>query len=368
MGACQQPKAVKQLHTSSHMLKHILEEHGEDEIDNVEFGAKVIRYTRNAFERQVIESVIIQEERGHHILNSKSEYNRCSLPRLTAKLGERDWKKRDKEGEEEKEKEKQLEKRIIEMRKKRNNPRRDDPSQKDQPSQKRRKLGENEWKSVMQEKEPAEKRKQEEKENKENNEKPKAKKRKVTILDYIRESEEKEEEAKEDQDSNIRYGSYETGEMMEEDFWDKYLAKRSSEMEAAEEERRKRLEKAKRQERSWELMRVIRDYIEEVKANSWFRNKEIRRVRERAESEKRERLERASMKKEELGKRIEVQKRQQNLIEMMKKLPSKEQEAIEIEERKMKRLELQEIKENLWRKWRGKKDTRDSKVENEDEI
>ena len=155
---------------------------------------------------------------------------------------------------------------------------------------------------------------------------------------------------------------------MDEDFWDKYLAKRSSEMEAAEEERRKRLEKAKRQERSWELMRVIRDYIEEVKANSWFRNKEIRRVREKAESEKRERLERASKKKEELGKRIEVKKRQQNLIEMMKKLPSKEQEAIEIEERKMKRLELQEIKENLWRKWRGKKDTRDSKVENEDEI
>ena len=33
---------------------------------------------------------------------------------------------------------------------------------------------------------------------------------------------------------------------------------------------------------------------------------------------------------------------------MMKKLPAKEQEAIEIEERKMKRLELQEIKENLW--------------------
>ena len=51
--------SLKQLHTSSQMLKHIVEEHGEDEIDNVEFGAKVVRYTRNAFERQVIESVII---------------------------------------------------------------------------------------------------------------------------------------------------------------------------------------------------------------------------------------------------------------------------------------------------------------------
>ena len=68
--------------------------------------AKVVRYSRNVFEKQVIESVIIQEERGHHILNSKSEYNRCSLPRLSAKLGERDWKTREKEGEDEKEKEK----------------------------------------------------------------------------------------------------------------------------------------------------------------------------------------------------------------------------------------------------------------------
>ena len=72
--------SMEQLHTSSHMLKHVLEVHGEEEYNKVEFGAKVVRYERSAFNRQVTESVIIQEERSHHILNSKSEYNRCSLP------------------------------------------------------------------------------------------------------------------------------------------------------------------------------------------------------------------------------------------------------------------------------------------------
>ena len=105
---------MEQLQTSSHMLKHALEHHG-DEVDmrKIEWGVKVLRFTRSAFERQVIESVLIQENRFHYILNSKSEYNRCSLPRLTAKLGEREWKKKAKEERLEKEKELELEKRII---------------------------------------------------------------------------------------------------------------------------------------------------------------------------------------------------------------------------------------------------------------
>ena len=74
-------------------------------MENIEFGAKVLKFARSVFERQVMESVLIQEEREqHHILNSKLEYNRCSFPRLIAKLGENEWKKKEKEGEEEKEK------------------------------------------------------------------------------------------------------------------------------------------------------------------------------------------------------------------------------------------------------------------------
>ena len=90
--------SMEQLHTNSHMLKHALEKQGEEEdLGKIQFGVKVVRYTRSSFVRQVTESVIIQEERNHNILNSKSEYNRCSLPRLTANLGDREWKKRAKE-------------------------------------------------------------------------------------------------------------------------------------------------------------------------------------------------------------------------------------------------------------------------------
>ena len=59
---------------------------------------RVIKSTRTAFERQIMESVMIQKERHHQIMNNKAEYNRCALPRLTAKLGEKDlekWRKND---------------------------------------------------------------------------------------------------------------------------------------------------------------------------------------------------------------------------------------------------------------------------------
>ena len=115
-----------------------------------------------------MESVIIQEERHHHILNSKSEYNRCSLPRLTAKLGEKEWKRMEKDKETELEKEKRLERRILEMRKTRNNMRRGEANASEQPAEKRRKTGEKEWKSVRQKGEVKEKRKGEETESDDN--------------------------------------------------------------------------------------------------------------------------------------------------------------------------------------------------------
>ena len=55
---------------------------------------RILKSTKSAFNRQIAESVIIQQKRkGNTILNAKSEYNRCALPWLTAKLGERDLEK-----------------------------------------------------------------------------------------------------------------------------------------------------------------------------------------------------------------------------------------------------------------------------------
>ena len=59
--------------------------------------------------------------------------------------------------------------------------------------------------------------------------------------------------------------------------------------------------------------------------------------------------------------------KQQRLTEMMKRLPEKEKESIEIEERRMQRLELQEIKHNLWRKWRGKQKREEETVKEKNE-
>ena len=83
---------VDQLKTSSHMLRHMLEMHPGEERYQVEFGIKVLRFTRSSFERQVLESVIIQGKRDHHILNSRAEFNRCAIPRLVTKLGEKELK------------------------------------------------------------------------------------------------------------------------------------------------------------------------------------------------------------------------------------------------------------------------------------
>jgi hypothetical protein len=78
--------------TSSHMLRHLLDVHEEEEEGwkDINFGMRIIKNTRSAFERQILESVVIQKSRSHHIMNNKAEYNRCALPRLTAKLGEKD--------------------------------------------------------------------------------------------------------------------------------------------------------------------------------------------------------------------------------------------------------------------------------------
>ena len=72
-----------------------------------------MKSTRTAFERQILESVIILKERKHnYIMNAKAEYNRCALPRLTAKLGERDLEKWREEDKREMEKEATIEEKI----------------------------------------------------------------------------------------------------------------------------------------------------------------------------------------------------------------------------------------------------------------
>ena len=84
------------------MLRHLLAEHEEEEEnwDNIEFGMKILKRTMTVFERQILENVMIQKSRENYIMNNMAEYNRFALPRLTAKLGEKDlerWRTEDRE-------------------------------------------------------------------------------------------------------------------------------------------------------------------------------------------------------------------------------------------------------------------------------
>ena len=96
-------KDLEDLKKDSHMLKHYFNNHEGENIAEMEFGMRILKAHKTAFNRQISESVEIQNQKqDHHILNSKNEYNRCALPRLTAKIGEevlKGWNRRRKRKE-----------------------------------------------------------------------------------------------------------------------------------------------------------------------------------------------------------------------------------------------------------------------------
>ena len=102
----------------SHMLKHIVLAHEGEEETEIKFRMRIVKTHRSAFERQVFEGIRIQNERQiHDILNSKTEYNRCALPRLEVNIGNVKKTDRDKERKEEERKELEIEKKIEDMKK-----------------------------------------------------------------------------------------------------------------------------------------------------------------------------------------------------------------------------------------------------------
>ena len=70
----------------SHMCKHAENEHHGQEKPS--FAMKVVKTHFGAFARQVHEAVRIRRKEAI-ILNSKGEYSRCQLPRLTVLMGEK---------------------------------------------------------------------------------------------------------------------------------------------------------------------------------------------------------------------------------------------------------------------------------------
>ena len=78
---------------NSHMFSHTTEAHSLEEKPN--FNIKVLKIHRSALYRQVHEAVMIARHQPV-ALNSKLEYNRCLLPRLTVMLGQKNIEDIDK--------------------------------------------------------------------------------------------------------------------------------------------------------------------------------------------------------------------------------------------------------------------------------
>ena len=127
---------IKQLKPSSHLLKHLIDQHEHEEWDKVDIRMETIVFSRSAFERQIMEAVQIQHNRHHHLLNSRAEFNRSAIPRLGMKLGDREFK--DKGERDKDEKEETLEAKIRAMRRDRNKER-GSKRQTGEPKRKRRK-------------------------------------------------------------------------------------------------------------------------------------------------------------------------------------------------------------------------------------
>ena len=73
----------------SHMWRHKLQAHPQEEVS---FSMKVVKRFLSSFEREVAESIFIEVNQNKNILNSKSGFNRCLIPKLSVMMGEKEYK------------------------------------------------------------------------------------------------------------------------------------------------------------------------------------------------------------------------------------------------------------------------------------
>ena len=71
----------------SHMMKHLCEDHKDSSQKDIRFGMSVVKKHKSSFERQIFESILIFRG-GKNVLNSKSEYSRCVVPRLSTMISD----------------------------------------------------------------------------------------------------------------------------------------------------------------------------------------------------------------------------------------------------------------------------------------
>ena len=331
------------LSNKSHMLKHILTEHPGQEIKKVKFGMSIIKTCRTSFERQIYESVAIQQAREqHNILNSRAEYNRCSLPRLSTQLGDTQNEKYNKELELEKKAEDELEKKIRHLRKQRNKERLV-PVRECNVGTKRRKLNsqtyitiEENWGPPTTPAPEKTKREQEDTPIEHPSKRTRTKSNtQPTILTNLRTIENKVITIEEN-NKNL--------EWEEPRDWNQVLREHRERIEREELELNERLEKQRKKKESWALYTLCKNYLEENN-NFWKRLKE----KQNEENKRIERIEKARIKAREARNKYENKEWEQRLQEGLEKVPRQERDRVEEMNARQENLELKTAKEKLWK-------------------
>ena len=101
----------------------MLFKHENEDFADVQWGMFILGYKRSAFERQISEALTIDKvAKKSEILNSKSEWNQCQLPRLVTRMGnqEAEIKELEKELAEEQKNEEEFERKLRTLRRVRN--------------------------------------------------------------------------------------------------------------------------------------------------------------------------------------------------------------------------------------------------------
>ena len=322
------------LSTKSHLLKHAVDKHENENLKELNFSIKVLKYTRTAFERQIYEAVTIEENRHHNLLNSSSDFNRSAMPRLTCKLGDKSYQKYEQEVDRDMEKEEGQVTKIRELIKERNRTRAQ--NQRKLPPPKRRKLEGGKYEQATLEKQTPEKETREDHRRQEELQEgsPPTKRQDRRAQRDIREalgtieksrdkpSMQQDQPAQQEHEQEQETDSYgqeaAEGELVD---WATIFKAHMEETRRMNREREEKIEKAQKKEKSWELLRECTNYLKEnEKAWKQEQNKYCKEA-------KSTRLRRAENKRKETLTKI----RQQKIQETLKKLPEMEKKRLKQE-------------------------------------
>ena len=328
---------MAQLKSGSHMLKHVVDKHQEQDMAEIQFGMRILKHCKTSFERQVYESVIIQNERQEHfLLNSRSEFNRCSLPRLCTSVGEGEYKNYSKELEQEKQEEDRLEARIRALRKERNKARLH-PTREPDNLKKRRKVENGNYIKIQElwgepEQARPNKNKGEELHDRLN------KKPREQSPRPARGSPSPGKTPRDEKDKNKQENEHRSYDGPTD--WDNQIEKHTQEMYREQEKKEQEHQNEEQQkETCWELHNLCRDFLEE-------NSKEWARLKEKRTNEKNRvlRLEQAGI----LSRKAKMKALENNVKLGLSKIPAKDRKEIEREQERVREQELRTVREDLW--------------------